>query len=248
VAREARRLLITPQRLAQAAGSMAGPVLLPLDKQEAHYVQRVLRLRPGDPIALVDGAGHRWPAAVEIGAARLLVPLDQPAEVESPPAPSLQLAVALPRQGSDVLLRMVCELGIDLIQPLLAERSVQEHWNAQRSAVILREALEQCERLWLPQLEQPQPALPWLQAAAGVRFLATTRRPDVLPLAEALAANVPADASCISVAIGPEGGWSPAEEAQAIGSGWLPVSLGTTILRTATAAVAAVAGLCSWRH
>jgi 16S rRNA (uracil1498-N3)-methyltransferase len=242
VAREARRLLITPERLAQAAP------LVPLDRHECHYLQRVLRLRLGDRFAVVDGAGRLWPAAVEPQAARLLLPLDQPAAALPPPQPRLQLAVALPRQGSDVLLRMVCELGIDRIQPLLAERSVQERWNPQRAVAILREALEQCERLWLPELGQPETAAPWLAAADGLRLIATTRRPEALPLVDALAATTAAQCWRVSVAIGPEGGWSPDEEAQAIAAGWQPVSLTATILRTSTAAVAATAALCSWRR
>ncbi|MEB3172839.1 MAG: 16S rRNA (uracil(1498)-N(3))-methyltransferase [Cyanobacteriota bacterium] len=240
MAREARRLLITPERLAQAAP------LVPLHREEHHYLQRVLRLRVGDRFAVVDGAGRLWPAAVEPEGARLLLPVDQPAEAVPPPQPRLQLAVALPRQGSDVLLRMVCELGIDRIQPLLAERSVQERWNPQRAAAIVREALEQCERLWLPELGQPEAAVPWFEACTGVQLLAATRRGESLSLAAALA-TLPAAAGAVTVAIGPEGGWSETEEARALASGWQPVSLGSTILRTSTAAVAAAAALGSWR-
>ena len=238
MARELRRLLISPERLAQA------PPLVPLLPAERHYLQRVLRLRAGDRFAVVDGAGQLWPAALEPEAARLLLPLEQPAESEPPPPLPLQLAVALPRQGADVLLRMVCELGIDRIQPLLAARSVKERWNRERAEAIVREAAEQCERLWLPQLHELKQALPWFEAAGRVRLLATTRRPDSQPLAEILAA---VEAGPITVAIGPEGGWSESEEATALRCGWQPVSLAPGILRTATAAVAAAAALSGWR-
>lgn len=245
MAREQRRLLISPERLAQVQAE------LPLTAEERHYLQRVLRLRPGERFAVVDGAGHLWQAALEPDGARLLNAIDQPDQREPAPHPRLQLGVALPRRDADVLLRMVCELGIDAVQPLVAERSVAERWNPQRAAAIVREAVEQCERLWCPTLSLPLDASAWWNAVQGVRLLATTRRADQPSLEAALSA-LPSGSQqgrpqTISLAIGPEGGWSPAEEALAIQMGWQAVSLGPTILRTSTAAVAAATLLSAWR-
>ncbi|MEB3234237.1 MAG: 16S rRNA (uracil(1498)-N(3))-methyltransferase [Cyanobacteriota bacterium] len=246
--REQRRLLITPERLAlAAAGAMEGPVRVPLSSSEAHYLQRVLRLRQGDGFAVLDGAGHLWQADLADQSARLATPLARPLQTQPQPLPALQLAVALPRRDSDVLLRMACELGIDRLQPLLAERSVAERWNPERAAVIVREAVEQCERLWSPQLQAPQPAATWFPQVQGLRLLAATRDRTSRPLAALLADHHCSDAPVVTVAIGPEGGWSPAEWEQAQACGWQSISLGSTILRTSTAAVAAAAALCSWR-
>ncbi|MEX1324590.1 MAG: RsmE family RNA methyltransferase [Synechococcaceae cyanobacterium] len=282
MAREWRRLLVPPERLAAAAGSCdrAGAELA-LEPQELHYLRRVLRLRPGQPFALVDGAGHLWSATLAAGAgtggdaqqARALLeqPLQRPLLAEPPPRPALQLAVALPRQDADVLVRMACELGIDRLSPLHAARSAAaEPLRPQRQAAILREALEQCERLWLPRLDPPQDAGPFLGAApvplpappppasAGqvLRLLATTRREGLEPLEQRLnAAGLAAELvptavppALVVVAIGPEGGWSPEEERMAEAAGWRPVGLGTTILRTSTAAVSAAALLTAWRR
>lgn len=250
MAKEQRRLLITPGRLrAVAARESSGPGLT-LDNAETHYLQRVLRLRSGDRFEVVNGVGELWQAMFEPPHARLLTGLEQPAQSQPAPSPELLLAVALPRRDGELLLRMATELGIDRIQPLIAERSVAERWNRQRTDVIVREAVEQCERLWAPQLGEPARAAAWLGQPSGLRLLATTRRLQPLLLGDVLRQVQGAhttDGPSICVAIGPEGGWSPAEEELALSLGWQPVSLGPTILRTSTAAVAAAAALCSWR-
>lgn len=226
---------------------------LPLEEAELHYLRRVLRLRPGDGFDLVDGAGRLWNASLTAaGDAQLDQPLGSPLQQETPAERQLELAVAWPKRDGEVLLRMVCELGVDRITPLLAERSVvPEPRSRQRQETILREAAEQCERLWLPGLGCQQQALDFFQAPRkGLALFATTRS-DGLPLLAGCLAQLaePLDqwAPSVVVAVGPEGGWTAAEEDCAMGHGWQAVSLGPTILRTSTAAVAAVAQMVAWR-
>lgn len=267
--REWRRLLVCPQRLAACAGR------LELLAEENHYLRRVLRLRGGEQLALLDGQGRLWTARLELVAGRgrepqppalavLEQPLAEPLLVQPPPRPALELAVALPRLDADGALRMACELGIDRFTPLQAARSVvpPERVRAQRLQAIVREAVEQCERLWLPQLAPEQVASQWFGcqlaeltggAAAELRLLATTRRPGLVPLEDLLQAHPEPGADLtvpqwIRLAIGPEGGWTGEEEDQAAAAGWLPVSLGDTILRTSTAAVLAAGWLAAWRR
>lgn len=243
MARELRRLLLSRQRLLIAAGNG----VVPLETAERHYLSRVMRLRPGDGFAVVDGAGHLWQATLQQAGAQLLQPLDQPLQLQPAPFPALQLAVALPRRDAEVMLRMATELGVDVLQPLQAERSVAERWNRARMETIVGEALEQCERLWLPALQEPCKFETLIAAATGVRLIATTRGVQSPPLGALLPQTADTSPVAITLAIGPEGGWSPAEESLAIEGGWQPISLGPTILRTSTAAVAAAAALCSWR-
>jgi 16S rRNA (uracil1498-N3)-methyltransferase len=161
-------LLVCPQRLAACAGR------LELLAEENHYLRRVLRLRGGEQLALLDGQGRLWTARLELVAGRgrepqppalavLEQPLAEPLLVQPPPRPALELAVALPRLDADGALRMACELGIDRFTPLQAARSVvpPERVRAQRLQAIVREAVEQCERLWLPQLAPEQVASQW---------------------------------------------------------------------------------------
>lgn len=282
MSREWRRLLVAPERLAACDGRLA------LLTEEGHYLRRVLRLRGGEQLALLDGLGRLWTARLELVAAAagsagrgresrqqavavLEQPLSEPLMEQPQPRPALELAVALPRLDADVALRMACELGIDRFTPLQAARSVvQERCRPQRQQAIVREAVEQCERLWLPQLAPEQLALQWFGssvappsggAAAELRLLATTRRPGLAPVeqlldqllqrhADAPQAQAPLGPppQWIRMAIGPEGGWTGDEERQAEAAGWLPVCLGDTILRTATAAVLAAGWMAAWRR
>ena len=248
---ELRRLLIEADRLrdADADGVLA------LDTTERHYLRRVLRLRPGDPFDVVDGLGHRWTAGLVSGEElRLSQPLAEPIECAPAPSPVLGLAVVGVRRGMDALMRMACELGIDRIQPLHSRwRTPQAEDRPERWQTILKEATEQCERLWRPELLAVKPAAAWWSEpdAAAARALATTRHHTLPSLAAWLnqqqAVGSGQGPKEIWLAIGPEAGWSEDEVLAAGTQGWTTVQLGPSILRTATAAVAAATLMTNWR-
>lgn len=262
MAKELRRLLISPERLRAVAAEQAQH--LQITQPEAHYLRRVLRLGSGDSVAVVDGQGQLWTAALAAdGALVLQQPLAEPLQRCAVALPAISLAMALPRRDGEQVWRMATELGVDRLQPLLAEHTqarAQQQWPLDRWRTIVQEATEQCERLWLPQLAAPCSALELLGAPPqGLGLIATTRHGG-LPLLEALLAELqlelPAEAGAMAVtalpqlvtlAIGPEGGWSERELTTATGAGWRAVSLGDSILRTATAAIAGVSRLASWR-
>jgi len=258
MARELRRLLIPPGRLRTgSAGVAIEPAgrLVGLEPEEAHYVARVLRFRHGDRLALIDGEGQLWSATVDEPALlRLEQPLDQPLQRANRPSPAITLAMAVPKRDAELVWRMATELGATHLQPLLASRGVvRSGLPLQRWRTIVREATEQCERLWLPQLAEPVEALAWFSGAAvGPALLATTRRqglprlPDLLQ--ERLLSQGDRSPAEVRLAIGPEGGWSSAEEEAAQLAGWQPVSLGNAILRTSTAAITGLAWLALSSH
>jgi 16S rRNA (uracil1498-N3)-methyltransferase len=140
----------------------------------------------------------------------------------------------------DWLVEKATELGAASIQPLVAERSVlrlsgeraqkkQAHWQA-----IAIAACEQCGRNRVPSVHAVQPLPSWLaaQAAGGlVLSLAAGSRP--------LAQN--AVAGPVTLLSGPEGGFAPGEEGDALARGWQPVNLGPRVLRAETAPLAALA-------
>jgi 16S rRNA (uracil1498-N3)-methyltransferase len=265
MARELRRLLISPERL-RAAGD-GGEQRLAITDPEAHYLRRVLRLASGDAVAVVDGRGQLWTAALcPEGGLLLDQPLAEPLQRCAPLTPQIGLAMAVPRRDGELVWRMATEIGVDHLQPLMAERTQgRQAWPLERWSTILQEAAEQCERLWLPRLEPPLRALELLaEPPTGLGLIATTRRPGLPLLEEVLAAGSKAPEALgaagasterkaqwllqsVTLAIGPEGGWSDQELATAEDSGWLAVSLGEPILRTATAAIAGVSRLASWR-
>ena len=150
----------------------------------------------------------------------------------------------------------------------MAARSVAgEGLARERAAAILREACEQSERLWQPRFELPQQACQLLATPpAGIGLLATTRQADLPSLDQALnhwqaansgdsarssgpfrSADSLSSGGSVLLAIGPEGGWTSEEEKLALAAGWQAVSLGASILRVSTAAVAAAALLSRWR-
>ena len=113
---ELRRLLIEPNRLADR--DING--ILVLRKDERHYLRRVLRLRPGATVAVIDGRGRLLKGQLQEEGTLLRIISD---ETASPAiSPQLGLAIALVRHGMDDVIRMTCELGVDCIQPLQASR------------------------------------------------------------------------------------------------------------------------------
>lgn len=197
------------------------PELAPDDR---HHFERVLRLAPGTPVTLADGAG-RWREG-RFGSE--LEPVGAVAEVPAP-RPALTVAfVPVKGEGPEWYAQKLTELGIDRIVPVLAERSVVR-WDGPRAAKVhqrmvraAREACQQCRRLHLPTVS-PVVSLAELVASGTAAGLA---------LADP--AGGPLTAAHTTIVIGPEGGLAPAEAALAPA-----VALPGHILRAETAAVAA---------
>jgi 16S rRNA (uracil1498-N3)-methyltransferase len=186
-----------------------------------HHLLRVLRLRDGEPVTVTDGRG-RWRECVVTGTS---VEATGDVHVVEQRDPVLTVAVAPPKGDRlEWLVAKCTEVGIDRILLLDAERSVVR-WKGDRADKqldrlrrIVVEASMQSRRVWLPELAGPLPAASVLPEAA-------VAEPEGAPVT----AGVP------TIAIGPEGGWSPGELAAAAAT----VSLGDQILRVETAAVAA---------
>ncbi len=234
------------------AGRVAGAVVA-LMEDRVHHLRRVLRLAEGDALSLTDGAGASADAQLVGDGARL----SADAVVTATSGMRLVLAQALSkgRRAEDAV-RTACELGVDRLVPVVAERTqgrpnargaeaVVERWRAVATA-----ALEQSRGVRLAAVDEPiaTRALATRPAEAGaVRLVAVPGAaplPDVLrdALGDVMAA-VSADALSgeVMVAIGPEGGWSPQEVDGFVAAGWHPIGLGPTVLRTEHAGPAAVA-------
>jgi 16S rRNA (uracil1498-N3)-methyltransferase len=209
----------------------------------ARHVTRVLRLRPGQALTLFNGRGGEYAATIEaLHGERVAVAVGEsrPIERESPLA--LTLAQGVSRgERMDLIVQKATELGASRIVPLLTERSVVrlsasqaarklEHWRA-----IAVAACEQSGRNRLPELAQP----------LGLADFVGTRTADARLLLSPGAATRIADilrpAGALTVLIGPEGGLTEAEQQAAVGADFLPVRLGPRVLRTETAAIAALA-------
>jgi 16S rRNA (uracil1498-N3)-methyltransferase len=216
---------------------------LELPADVAHHIN-VVRMEPGDTLTLFNGDGGEYTAVlteVQKKKAWAEIKVFDPREAELPFA--VTLAQALP-EGSkmDWIIEKAVELGVTGIQPLAARRCVVrlsaeraekklEHWNG-----IVVSASEQCGRNRLASVAAPLEFRDWIaQQDLHKRVILTPRASDSLA---DWARHQPAQA--LSIMVGPEGGFSDEEEAEALRHGALPLSIGPRVLRTETAALAAV--------
>jgi 16S rRNA (uracil1498-N3)-methyltransferase len=210
-----------------------------LDAEESHHLARVLRLMPGATVFAFDGNGVEYEcevARVHKDAAELQVIARLSNEIESPL--ELTLGQALIKGDKfDWVVQKATELGVTRIVPLVTEHSEfrkaeGRELRLQRWRRIALEATKQCSRRKLIELAEIATFAQFCAAETGVKLIFSERGGSRL-------ADVPR-ANSVTLAIGPEGGWSERELALAEAQGFLPMQLGNRILRTETAAVAAV--------
>ena len=226
--------------------ALHGPGRATLVGPAAAHVSRVLRLRAGDAVTLFNGDGWEYPGVIEaLRGDRVDVDLQaqKPGLPDSPLAITLLQAVAR-AERMDLVVQKATELGVARIVPVLAERSVVRlddrqagrklgHWRA-----IAVSACEQCGRSRLPVIEEPCGLATAMSAVATVE-----QRLLLAPGAAEPMAGLPARGGGVALLVGPEGGLTEAEESLAARAGFLCRSLGPRILRTETAAIAAIAVL-----
>jgi 16S rRNA (uracil1498-N3)-methyltransferase len=227
------------------APAMIGETL-PLPTPAAHHAVRVVRLAVGDTLTLFDGAGGEYAAILvraERGDAHVRIESFDPIERESPFAVTIAQAIAA-NDAMDYAVRKSVELGVAALQPIVSERSAPlpsgdrgnkrlAHWRG-----IAVAACEQCGRNRIPRVEAALPWSEWLGQWRGAGLM-------LVPGATAVLAALPRPTSPIALAIGPEGGFTAREIGAAERAGWQPVSFGPRVLRTETAAVAALAAVQS---
>jgi 16S rRNA (uracil1498-N3)-methyltransferase len=214
---------------------------LALPPGAARHVQ-VLRLQPGEGITLFNGQGGQWQATVlRMGRSDVVVRVTAHDAVEREAARAVTLAIGMPaNERMDWLVEKATELGVMRIVPLHTQHGVlrlageraqkkQAHWRA-----VAQAACEQCGRNRVPVIEPVQDLAAFLPQAVGVRAVLSLAEGSV-PASEAFAGGAP-----ITVLIGPEGGLSAGEDAQARAAGFAPVTLGARVLRAETAALAAL--------
>jgi 16S rRNA (uracil1498-N3)-methyltransferase len=227
------RLFVPPEQIAD---------LVRLDPAQSRHLEVVLRLGPGAELEVFDGRGARWPARIE---APGVLRLGRRADPERG-ASDVWLAQALAKgEKLDLVVQKATELGASRILPLAAERSVVrlDEDRAERRAARLRriaqEAARQCGRSDVPEVSAPCTLADLgdlLRADPDRRGLLLDPEERALRLSQAARG-----ASRLLLAVGPEGGFTPAERAGAAAAGFAPVTLGSRVLRTETAGLAALA-------
>lgn len=220
---------------------------LALDGAEWRHCQTVLRTRKNQRITVFDGCGNECLAVVEeAGAQRGKLRALERSRSARPPF-TITLIQALPKSRSlGWIIQKATELGVSKIVPVLSERSVVQISAAERAdkpgrwRQVSIEAAKQCGLNWLPEITPLRPVKDGLEPAGegGLAFIASLQ-PGAEPLWKYLAA-VSAVPPSVTLMIGPEGDFTPAEMSQARSAGYQPLSLGPLILRSETAVVYAL--------
>ena len=220
-----------------------------LPPAQAHHVVRVLRLAQGDAVTLFNGDGAEYDAMVaSVTRDAVTVKIGDARSGAREPALEIVLGQALSSgERMDYTVQKAVELGVAAIHPLAAARSVVRltgeraekrvaHWQA-----VVVSACEQSGRNRVPPVAPVADLAAWLArpAAGGAGAL----RLLLAPTGATRLRDLPRPAASIVLLAGPEGGFTPEEEAAARHCGFTPVRLGPRVLRTETAAVAALAAL-----
>ncbi|WP_297791108.1 16S rRNA (uracil(1498)-N(3))-methyltransferase [uncultured Marinobacter sp.] len=218
-----------------------------LDENAAQHVGRVLRMQPGQALRLFNGDGNDYPATIT-NANKKQVDVQVGTPVANATESSLDIVLGQTLSKGDRMdyaVQKAVEMGVTRIVPLTTERCDVKlkgdreekrlrHWQS-----VAISAAEQCGRARVPEILPVMTLAQWFEHTGDcdLRLVLHHRTEQSLD-----SMNQP---SRVALMIGPEGGLSPEEIAEAENSGFLPVALGPRVLRTETAPIAAMA-LCQW--
>jgi len=214
---------------------------LVLDADTAHYVRSVLRTKKNTLITIFNGLGNEYQAEIlEVSRKQVLIQPQKLIErsVESPLAIHLGLGISR-GERMDFAIQKSVELGVNSINPLLTERCVvqlkgdkeqkkRHHWQK-----IAQHASEQSGRTIRPPIKTSEHLKKWLPEQTGLKVFLD-------PYAELSLSALTPEQNTVTLLAGPEGGFADTERELAKQADFIPVRLGKRILRTETAALAAL--------
>lgn len=232
--------IYTPQALANGEH-------LTITGQPAHHVTRVLRLRAGASVRVFDGKGCEHQAQL-LEVTRSGITLGIEASITTTPESRLQITLlqgVARNDHMDLVLEKAVELGVQTIQPLWMQRSQtrlkgerlekrSNHWQG-----VIISACEQCGRATIPQL------LLTADYSSGINNETSNGELRLMlqPEAQSCLPELEKPAGRIAILVGPEGGLTPEEQVLAGAARFTGIRMGPRVLRTETAALAALAGI-----
>ena len=211
--------------------------------EEAQHCVRVLRLKEGEEVEVVDGKGHLHLCRIlNANAKNCAVEIVGTTDVKPHWGCRITVAIA-PTKNMDRMEWMaekVTEMGVDRIVPLLCRYSERKVLKTERLRKILVAAMKQSLKATLPQLDDLTPFDDFMKALPdGQRFIAYCD--PAIPRRDFVKECLPE--SDVTILVGPEGDFSQPEIRAALDAGFIPVSLGDSRLRTETAGVFACAAI-----
>ena len=210
---------------------------------EHHHLRNVLRLELGETIRIIDGEGSVITATISKIETELTFTKIEKLEYHDRTTPSITLFQGIPKHDKmELILQKTTELGVTQIVPIITERSLQkpsksrlERWHR-----IMLSATKQCGRAWIPELNEIQTLQGCLDAIhtydCAVIFWEIESERHI----QSVLRKHP-EVKTIALIVGPEGGFTDDEVKDIIEKGCIPVKIGSTILRTETAAIAGMA-------
>lgn len=215
--------------------------------REAHHASRVLRLRTGDPVTVLNGVGGLWGCEVfSVGKDAVGLRIIEKTHT-SEPATRITLVQALPKgKLFDSIIQKATELGVTRVVPLLSERVVTlidddneasklEHWRT-----VAVEAIKQSGQVWLPEIMEPATPTEVLKWSLGdeLTLVASLQPGSRHPKAwfEEFRQREGRGPRSACVWVGPEGDFTAAEIGAILEAGTRPITLGPLVLRCETAA------------
>lgn len=207
------------------------------DKEESKHVIKVLRKKEGDILHVTNGLGFLFTTKITIASDNKCTVKIVLFEKQDAPKFHLHLAVAPTKMNEryEWFLEKATEIGVQEITPIICEHSERKVIKTDRFQKIIESAMKQSLHYYLPKFNEPITFKDFLKKEhSGQKFVAHCEETDKKSLKNELITN-----EDVTILIGPEGDFSVKEIQQAIAANFIPVSLGTTRLRTETAAVVA---------
>jgi 16S rRNA (uracil1498-N3)-methyltransferase len=225
--------------------SLTSGAALQLDRDQARYLGRVLRLRSGDSVRVFNGNDGEFNASiVSLAKDAAAIQIDQPVEVITESPLKIHLVQGISRgERMDFVIQKATELGVKRISPVFTEYGVvkldaargekrRDHWQG-----VAESACEQSGRIRPPLIDAPIDLNAWFGAGAKETDTDLILRPGAtMPLS-----SIDNPVTKVCLLVGPEGGFSDNEYDDAEVAGFQAISLGPRILRTETAALTAIA-------
>lgn len=218
---------------------------LQLDRDQARYLGRVLRLRNGDMVNVFNGNDGEFGASVvSLSKNTAVVRVDIAIQTTTESALKVHLVQGISRgERMDFVIQKATELGVKRISPVITQHGVvkldesrtqkrHDHWQG-----VAASACEQSGRIRPPLIDAPVDLNTWFGAGAKESDTDLILQPGATTALTSIATPV----TKVCLLIGPEGGFSDKEYEDAGVAGFEPVSLGPRVLRTETAALAAIA-------
>ena len=205
------------------------------DKEESKHIVKVLRKLEGSILHITNGKGFLFICEIILASEKKCVVTIKESQFTEPRSFSIHMVVAPTKMNDryEWFLEKATEIGVDEITPIICDHSERKIIKTERFDKILISAMKQSNQMYLPVLNEPIKLTDFLsKEISGQKFIAHCEETEKVELKDRIEKQ-----QHYTLLIGPEGDFSTNEINKALASGYLPVALGNTRLRTETAAI-----------